>query len=185
METIYQKIVDTFESDKAKAVFAAMEIQEIRQIDIHMGQPDNPQEWEMFLPAMFIAWSVTPGTTESPDILTMEFHILQEPGAGTESFSDRITEGLKYVKLLKAVKKCLNQLSADNTSPFKYAGERPAVTEFYRYHILSYNCAIDSFTETINRPELTTSTVEAIDITGGILRTHVDDPETPEIETYK
>ncbi len=182
MDSVYKKIVDTFKDNEQ--VFTDNQLPVIRQIDINLGQTDNPEEFEVFLPGMFISWDIKAGTVGESDILTLDFHIVQEPGAGTESFSGRMDEGLEYIRVIKAVKYLLNALATDHTSPLRYAGERQAITPFFRYHILSYQCSIDSYTDSIFRPDLTESTILDVDITSGRLRNHSEKPGAINLEIF-
>lgn len=180
MEIVYNKIVEVFNAHPE--VFTDRELPVPRTIDIDMGQADDPEGFEIFLPGVFVNWSITPGT-DGPDILTLDVSVLQEPGVGSENFTERLPESLEYLRLLKAVKYLLNKLSTDVTSPLQYAGERPAATPFFKYHIISYRCGIDQYTDTIHRPDYTEGSVEAIKVTTGKLKiTPIDD--TPLIDTY-
>lgn len=183
MEEVYNKIVDTFNAHPE--VFTDRSLPTIRQIDIHIGQPDDPENFEVLCPAIFISWDIKAGTNGEADTLSLDFHLLQEPGAGTENYSDRMDEGLAYIRLVTAVKYCLNMLSTDSSSPLKYAGERQAATPYFRYHVITYTCSIDSYTDSVHRPELTESTIESINLTGGKLRQHLPDRiDIPEIDTF-
>jgi hypothetical protein len=181
METVYNKIVDTFNDHPE--VFTLMEVPAVRTIDLHMGQPDDPEDWEIFFPAVFIGWSIAPGATGEADILTMEFHILQEPGAGTEHFSDTVDAGLEYLRVIKACKYILNRMRADNTTPFKWAGERPAITPFFRYHILTYTCSIDAYNDSLNRPAYGEATGKDVNLTSAKVIKTLPKVES-DIDTY-
>lgn len=180
MELVYNKIVEVFNAHPE--VFTQSGLPVPRTIDIDMGQAEDPESFEIFLPGIFVNWSIAPGT-DGPDILTLDVSVLQEPGAGTESFSERITEGLEYMRLLKAIKYLLNKLSTAETSPLVYAGERPAATPFFKYHIISYKCGIDQYTDTIHRPQMVDGSAESLRITQGRVKIKPLD-DTPVIETY-
>lgn len=183
MEEVYKKIVDTFNAHPE--VFTSRSLPTIRQIDINVGQPDDPESFEVLCPAIFIGWDIRAGSGSEADTLSLDFHLLQEPGAGTENYSDRLDEGLEYIRLASAVKRCLNMLSTDISSPLKYTGERQAVTPFFRYHVITYTCSIDATTESVHRPTLTESTIESINLTGGKLRKEFPNKKpTPDIDTF-
>jgi|GEM_PF-1199233 len=167
MEIVYQKILKVF-ADHPE-VFTERGLPVPRQIDINLGQPDDPEGWEVFFPGIFIAWSIkTAG--DDPDVLTLELSVLQEPGAGTESFSNRLDEGLEYLKMLKAVKYLINGLRSDVSSPLTYKGERPGANRIMRYHVLEYTCKIDSYTDSIHKHKLTPAVIENIKLGGGKLK---------------
>lgn len=149
MDTIYKKITDTFKANEQ--VFIDRGLPVIRQIDINYGQPDNPEGFEVFMPSIFIGWQISQPNQNEANILTLDFHVLQEPGAHTEQYSERITEGLEYIYMLKTVKYILNKLRADNTTGLSYVGERPNITPYFRYHIVSYQCFIDNADESLTK----------------------------------
>jgi len=149
MEIIYKKIVDTFNANEA--VFTDRGLPPIRQIDINYGQTDNPEDFEIFMPGMFIGWEIIERSINEPSELILDFHLLQDPGAGTENFSDQLDAGVEYIAMIKAVKYVLNQLRASNTTGLQYAGERPMVTPYFRYHIISYKCLIDKVHDSLTK----------------------------------
>lgn len=167
MEEVYKKIVDTFNAHPE--VFTSKSLPTIRQIDINVGQPDDPENRGV-MPGNIHWLGYQSRIRIRADTLSLDFHLLQEPGAGTENYSDRLDEGLEYIRLASAVKRCLNMLSTDISSPLKYTGERQAVNNFFRYHVITYTCSIDATTESVHRPTLTESTIESINLTGGKLR---------------
>ncbi|TCN63696.1 hypothetical protein [Acetobacteroides hydrogenigenes] len=206
MEQVYLAILKTFAENKK--VFTDRHLPVIRTIDINIGQPDDPENFEVFCPAIFISWDIKPGIAGEPDNLTLDFHILQEPKGHTESFSNAFrspsgVEGIgaevsiEYMRLIKACKYLLNSLrvtgtpseverspsGVEGTTPLKYAGERQAATPYFRYHILTYTCSIDAYTDSIHRPQMTTGTVEAIRITNANQKPTTDTPSIT-IETY-
>jgi len=181
METIYLAILKTFKDNKQ--VFLDRHLPVIRTIDINIGQPDDPESFEVFCPAIFISWDIKPGIAGESDNLTLDLHILQEPRGHTENFSKVETVGIEYMKLIEACKYLLNQQRTDTSTPLKYAGERQAATPYFRYHILTYTCSIDAYTDSIHRPQMTTSTVEAIRITDANQPPTTDTPSLT-IETY-
>jgi hypothetical protein len=48
MEAVYNKIIETFASDEAIAVFTEANLPQPRTIDIYRGQPDDPDSFEIF-----------------------------------------------------------------------------------------------------------------------------------------
>lgn len=184
METLYKTITDTFNNNPQ--VFTDRLLPVPRTIDIYMGQPEDPEGWEVFEPAIFLNWSIAPQSNNDPDLLTLEVHLVQDPGAATENFSDQLTEGLEYLRMIKAVKYILNKLRADNTTPLKWAGERPGASAFYRYHIITYTCSIDGNNESLSRDTLTDVTLTDLNSrTGQINRSVSQTPETISIDVYK
>jgi hypothetical protein len=182
MEIVFKRIKEVFEDHPE--VFSERTLPAIRTIDIHLGQPDNPEEWEVFCPAIFVAWNKQPGPTGEPDVLTLDFHILQEPGIATDGEENTLDPGLEYLRLIKACNYLLNRLKADNTSPLEWKGERQAITQFFRYHIVTYTCQIDTVSESIHDKVFAEGKVESIKVTGGKLKQFTDAKPVLEIETY-
>ena len=168
MEIIYKKIIDSFNDEDVQQVFIDRSLPLIKQIDINYGQPENPEAFEVFLPGIYVSWNISELQSNEPNLLTLDFHVLQEPGAHTENYSTRLTEGYEYILMLKTIKYILNKLRASNTTGLKYIGERPNVTPFFRYHILSYQCFVDKVDDSFTKGS--TSNVELLDMTlsGGI-----------------
>ncbi|MBI9063267.1 MAG: hypothetical protein JEZ14_14900 [Marinilabiliaceae bacterium] len=182
MDQIYQKIIETFNANSQ--VFVERNLPPVRQVDIYMGQPDAPEIFELFLPGVFVEWGITPGTNGEPDQLQLDFHILQEPGTHTEHFSARLTEGLEYILMVKTVKYLVNRLRAENSTPLTYAGERPRVTPFFKYHIVSYTCSIDSDTGSLTAGENKDVQLTGYELTSGKLQKNEAEPPAPVIEIY-
>jgi len=184
MEIVYKKIVETFNAHPE--VFTSRGLPVVRQIDLNIGQPDDPENFEVFCPAMFISWSIRPGTGGESDTLTLDFHLLQEPTANTENFSNVAVVGVEYIKLMEAVKYLLNDLKTSATTPLRYAGEQPAVTPYFRYHVVSYTCSIDAYTDSIHKPALGEGQLSGIVLKEGKLREKQDSPKVAalEVDTY-
>ncbi|MBE9468990.1 MAG: hypothetical protein IMY72_11825 [Bacteroidetes bacterium] len=183
MEIIYQKIIDTFNANKK--IFINRNLPVIRQIDINYGQPDDPQNFEVFQPAIYISWQISNQADREPSTLTLEFHVLQEPGAHTENYSERLPKGKEYLLMLKTIKYILNKLRASNTTGLKYTGERPNITPFFNYHILTYTCFIDDGAgESLTKGSLTD--VELTDYDASFSVQKKETPPTPTaIDTFK
>jgi hypothetical protein len=184
MEAVYKKIVDTFNDHPE--VFTDRKLPVMRQIDIYLGQPDDPENFEVFCPAMFIDWQINPGANSEPDKLIIELHIIQEPGTPTDNFTPTLDNGLEYMRLLNAAKYLINKLKTDETTPFVYAGERPRVTPFFKYHVISYSCNIDQYKDSIHRPVMGTGTLEKIKIDPGLLQQKKPEVvSAPDIDIFK
>ncbi|MBS2100695.1 hypothetical protein [Carboxylicivirga linearis] len=183
MESIYLQIAQKFKDNEQ--VFIDRNLPPVRQVDIYMGQPDDAESFEVFCPSVFVDWTINEDENTGTNYMQLDFHVLQEPGAGTEHYSDRLTEGMEYLQMLKTVKYLVNKLSADNTTPLKYMGERPRITPFFKYHIVSYKCYIDEDQDSINRP-----TYEDVELTDyhleqARLKQKKETPEPPIIDTFK
>jgi hypothetical protein len=86
--------------------------------------------------------------------------------------------------MISTVKYILNHLRASNTSGLSYAGERPAITPYFRYHIVSYRCFIDKVDDSLTKGKL--DSVELEDYTKDFSqKTKTDIPAPPDIETFQ
>ena len=179
---IYKRIVETFNANKQ--IFIDRSLPVLKQIDINYGQPDNPQDFEVFLPGMYISWSIVEPAAKEPNVLQLDFHVLQEPGAHTENYSARLEKGVEYILMLKTIKYILNKLRASNTTGLKYAGERQNITPFFRYHILTYSCFIDEIEDSLTKGSYEEIELEEINVTHQIKQK--EEAQTPgDIDTYK
>lgn len=178
---IYKTICDLFKNNQD--VFTNLNLPPIRHIDINYGQPDDLENFEVFFPAIFISWSIREPSKNEPNILTLEFHCLQTPGEGTEGFADKLAPGFEYINVLKTIKYMLNGLRAYNTTPLRYVDERPVITPYVRYHVVTYECFIDKVDESFTAGSLTN-----VELTGYVpeinLKQKTDIPVTV-IDTYK
>jgi hypothetical protein len=143
MDIVYKELTDFFNLPETKARFTDNGLPELKQMDINLGQPDNPQGFELFYPAIFIDWEEIKPSENDPVNLNISFHVIQEAGAQTENFSNRIDKGLEYVRVLKKIQEVFTNFSASNTSGFKFAGKTPNITPYFRYHIIQFRCFID------------------------------------------
>lgn len=183
MDKLYEKIAEVFNNNAS--VFTNAGLPAVRQVDIYMGQPDSPEDFEIFLPAVFVDWSITPGGVGEEDLLQLDFHVVQDPGARSENFSDRLTESMEYILINKKVKYLVNRLRSDTSTPLTYNGERPRVTPYFKYHVLSYKCLIDTDEGSIIRTTSTDAEPEGISLSKGKIKTY-DPPEASAdlIDTY-
>jgi len=183
MQLIYKKIVDTFNSVKGKEAFTSRGLVAPKTIDINYGQPDNPEGFEFFLPAIFVSWSINPNADQEPKTLVLDFHVLNYPDIHTESFSPQLSTDIVYLSFLNAVKFVLNNLRAANTTGLKYAGERPAITPYYRYQVLSYNCYVDVLEESLTKGTITPAELSDFEATFSLKNKEV--PLPTNIDTFK
>ncbi len=110
-------------------------------IDIYMGQPARPEDFEFALPAVFIDYSAD-YDGETLDVIV---HVLQDFGADTENFAPQRVNGLDFVKYLSVLKKCLYGLKMRPVfNPLRLYQETPMPPDFYYYHQLTFRCNINT-----------------------------------------
>ncbi len=183
MDVMYQLIAKTLTENKTE--FTNRGISAVRQCDIYMGQPDDPESFELFLPAVFVDWNIVPGNVGEQDLLQLDLHILQEPGTNSESFSNRISESMAYLTRVKTVKYLVNKLRTETSTPLTYAGERPRVTGFFKYHIASYKCYFDNDHDSFSRSTNSEATLTDLNITDKTIPQKTASIEAdPMIDTY-
>jgi hypothetical protein len=184
METLYNRIVSIFNANEQ--IFRDRSLPPLRTIDINYGQPDDPERFEIFLPALFISWSVDKEAERQPHVATLDFHLIQAPGTHTENFSERLSKGLEYLRMMDTVKYILNNLRSTKSTGLIYANERPVLTPYFRYHIISYQCHIDGYTDSLTKGSLQDVDLTNIKVEPGQIKHKTKPDESiPGIDTYK
>lgn len=141
MHNLYQAIVDKFESKKA--LFSDALLEPIQTIDFYMGQPATPNAFEFSLPAIFIDYAID----WENNTITVEAHCLSEFMEDTENFSTKREQGLEYMRRLAITRSVLTNTSTQFITGLKPTTERPATTEYFHYHVLSFRAAIQPYTD--------------------------------------
>lgn len=110
-------------------------------IDIYMGQPNNPDDFEFTLPAVFIEYAAD-YDGETFDLI---LHVVQDFGTDTENFSPERTKGLEYITFLSVLKRCLYGLKMRPVfNPLRLYQETPMPPDFFFYHTLTFRCNFDT-----------------------------------------
>lgn len=139
MIQLFPKIQEAFENKKA--LFTDNALPEIAFVDVYMGQPITPEEFEFVLPAVFIDYSID----WNQNLINIDAHVLSEFGEESGSPFDNKAEGINYLKVLAICRYILTGIKTDNISRLKPLSERPATTEYYHYHILSFQANIQDY----------------------------------------
>ncbi len=127
---IYKAIEDNAD------IFHQLNIEAPETVDIHFGQPSDPEHFEFTLPAVFIDYDINYATGHTNIML----HCLYEFGADTESFSST-PNGDKYIIYLKALRRIITGVNLGKIfSQLQPAQELPIITDAYHYHQLSFTC---------------------------------------------
>jgi hypothetical protein len=183
MELLLKKIQDTFNANKQ--VFHQRGLPHVRQIDMHLGQPDNPDDFELLLPAMFISYSILEDDTSTePDELLLDFHLLQEAIGRSEGNSPNRDVSLTYLRMIDAVKYMLKDLTSEHTTGLRRAGQRPQNTEYYNYDIISMKCWITQANDSFTKPAYTEGTIDKIRTDAFVKSKVKTAPNIGTIETY-
>lgn len=110
-------------------------------INIHLGQPTRPEEFEFALPAVFIDYSADydNGTFD------LVLHVVQDFGDDTENYAPQRDMGLDFIKFLSVLKKCLYGLKMLPVfKPLRLYQELPMSPDFFYYHLLTFRCSFDT-----------------------------------------
>lgn len=110
-------------------------------IDVFMGQPSNPEEFEFTLPAVFIDYAAD----YDGEVLDVQLHVVQDFLDDTENFAPQRDKGLQFITFLSVLKKCLYGLKMRPIfGMLRLYQELPMQTEFFNYHLLTLRCSFDS-----------------------------------------
>lgn len=143
MKELYTAIQDLFKLKETAKVFNGKNLRVPEFIDLYNGQPEEPNEFEFTLPALFIDYSIAwdrAGTMRKGE-LTVEVHVLAEPGEETDNLNDTLL-GLDKVDYYETISDLLEDLSTSETSKLVLKGEKPVATDYFNYHLLTFSCTI-------------------------------------------
>ncbi|WP_295674628.1 hypothetical protein [uncultured Mucilaginibacter sp.] len=138
-----------------------------RLIDFYMGQPENPEEFEFVLPALFmdysVSWKMTGQYYGGP--ATLMFHALPDTAAPTENISARQAEGLQTTVWYRLVRQVLDTVTGENFQQLIRGQEHTAATADFRYHIMDYGTQVSEIPgQYVDK--FTDGSIEEINITG-------------------
>ncbi len=132
MDRFYTELIKHFNNQKTKDFFRTEGLEPPRTIDLNAGQINNPENFEVLYPAIFIDWSEKQDGITEPLVLDLEFHVVQLPSFGTENFANTVKQGTDYLKYLKVIKKVLHLFRTDFTSRMQFIGLNPNITPYYK-----------------------------------------------------
>lgn len=169
MEEIYLKIIEAFEAKKQWFTNAGLKPPKF--VDFYFGQPDDPEQFEFVLPALFVDYSST-WTKEGrvyAGQTTLNFHAIPELAPTASNISARQSAGLKIITWYRLVRQVLDTVTGENFADLLRGTESPAYTRDFKYHIMSYSTVMaeESGKEVGRFGE---GKIEDIDITGVIVR---------------
>lgn len=143
MKVLYLKIVEAFENNKQRFVDAGLQPFEV--IDLYGGQPDSPASFEFTCPALFIDYGIDwerGSALMKKGMISVETHILLQPHVGTENINPRMIEGLAKLEYYDLVSELIETVSTENISTLRLISEKPAMTEYFCYHTMTFDAAI-------------------------------------------
>lgn len=172
MHNLYEAIVAKIEAKKS--LFINNELPTIEVVDLYMGQPIAPGEFEFTLPAIFIDYNID----WEQNIITIDAHLLADFMEDTENISEKRSLGLNYMRTVAIVRRILTNVSTPFITGLKPMSERPATTDYYHYHILTFRANILDYVDT----ELIPASNIDVDI-DGVLDRHDIKPTKPVVTT--
>ena len=110
-------------------------------IDVYLGQPTAPDQFEFALPAIFIDYSAD----YNAEIFYLYLHIIQDFAEDTENFAPNRSEGLKFNDYLTVVKSLLNGLRVRPVfGALHLYQETPTQTEYFYDHTITFRCTLNT-----------------------------------------
>lgn len=143
MKPLYQAIQLLFKRPETTKAFTEQNLPAPEFIDLYEGQPEEPERFEFSTPALFIDYSIDwerAGTMRKGK-LTLEVHVLTEPTPETDNLSEPLS-GMEKIDYYETVSNVLEDLATSETSGLVLTGERPVVTDYFNYHLLTFTCTI-------------------------------------------
>lgn len=143
MKQLYKSIQSLFKSPETLPVFQQLNLCPPKFIDLYNGQPESPDDFEFTTPALFIDYSISwdKAGTMRLGTLTLEVHILTDPTPETDNLTVPLS-GLEKVDYYETISDLLEGLSTSETSALVLTSERPVVTDYFNYHVITFTCTI-------------------------------------------
>jgi hypothetical protein len=161
MKILYEAILTAFKDNKD--LFSDEHLQPPAFIDLYDSQPEIPDQFEFMCPAIFLDYSIAweKNGTQRIGTLTLEVHVLTDATPSTANISVRLPEGMQKIDYYDTVVNVLEGIATEETSGLVLKSERPVSTDYFNYHVLTFDCTIsrkvndarrfvDGMIETIN-----------------------------------
>jgi hypothetical protein len=142
MKILYQAILTAFQSNAE--IFTNDGLIPPVFIDLYDSQPEIPDQFEFLCPAVFLDYSIVWDKNGMQRIgtITMDVHVLTDATPSTSNISGRLPEGLKKIDYYETVVNILEGITTEETNGLVLVSERPVSTDYFNYHILTFNCTI-------------------------------------------
>lgn len=166
MRTIIEKTSQRIEDNSD--VFISQGLSMPDTIDVYMGQPLAPDQFEFGLPAIFIDYMAD----YKNETLYVYLHVLQNYSEDTENYAPDRVRGMCYNDFLTTIKCLLNGLRIGKTfGVLKLHQETPEQTNDFYYHKITFSCSIKTDLYAISERYIDTSPVAA-SVHAGRLKDH-------------
>ncbi|MBQ3658021.1 MAG: hypothetical protein II956_14465 [Bacteroidales bacterium] len=170
MKRVYNAIMSALQ--KKAAQFKVLGVNPPETFDIHLGQENNPEDFEFALPAIFYDYSL--------DIVGgfvyVYLYIIQDYGEDTENFATNRDNGIRFLDFITAVKRCLNNVRTTNKAYGKLElyQEQPQQNLDFYCHLLTLRCTYNADNDTDLNDEVAAEQF-TIELKKGRLRNTIDD----------
>ncbi|GHV13594.1 hypothetical protein FACS1894169_00940 [Bacteroidia bacterium] len=175
MKILYRAILSAFEKENNlydnnpdKSLFRQIDAEPPVLIDLFDSQPEMPDLFEGFkCPALFIDYSIAWERNGSLRIgtLTLEAHVVTDAMENTTNISG-LPDDCKKINYYETCVNVLEGIATEETSQLILRHERPQSTDYFNYHILTFECTISRKITGTRR--YVDGTIEDIPITGNI-----------------
>lgn len=178
MKILYEGILTAFnleqklydENDK-DSLFRMIDVEPPQYIDLYDSQPEMPDQFEGFMcPAVCLDYQinwVANGAIRTGTLI-LEAHVLTDPMGETSNLyqDSQMPDGLKKIDYYETINTIIEGITTEETGKLILTGERPVSTDYFNYHVLTYECSI---TRKINNGrKYEDGTIEKVDIKGNI-----------------
>lgn len=168
MDEIYTKLTAAFAKQSNIDRFTAKGLKPPKIIDFYQGQPEDPENFEFVLPALFVDYRITSWTLQGKIYVgsaNIQIHAIPEDAPSASNISRRMTEGLKPLQWYGLVRQVIDTITGETFSMLQRGPEDPLYTRDYVYHVLNFTCNVDDIPGTeVDR--YADGTIEDLSITG-------------------
>lgn len=136
MKRVYNTIMTVLQDNAAQ--FEDLDVRPPETFDVHLGQEQNPEEFEFFLPAVLYDYSID----YTAEYLYVYLYVLQEFDDDTENFAKNKDNGERFFDFLTALKRCLNGVKIQGKAfgQLRLYQEQPQTNDFFYCHLLTFRC---------------------------------------------
>lgn len=166
MRTILDRIIEQITSNPE--AFTSQGLIAPQTVDIYLGQPIAPDQFEFALPAIFIDYMAD----YNNNLVYIYLHVLQDYSEDTESYAPDRENGMRFNDHLMTIKRLLHGLRSSR--PFgvlRLYQEAPTQTDYFYYHTITFCCKIETDLYVETEKYVDAGPVE-VDVQHGRLKDH-------------
>lgn len=137
MNRIIRKIQDWMSSNKE--YFTKLGLKAPATVDVFMGQPEKPEQFEFEIPALFIDYQLDYASERG----YLYIHALYDMDADSENYEQTPEEGMQYIQYCKQIKRILRgRKTVNSAGPLLLYLDTPMTANNFHYHRLDFEFAI-------------------------------------------